>query len=140
MSSARWTPEQLADYRRKQQHPATPAKPEQPTKPKRNKFGATAVVVDDMRFDSKAEARYYEALKLRQAANNDPLIYFLRQVPFDLPGGVTYRCDFMLVERAGTEIQCRFIDVKGHETAMFRTKKKMVESLYPVTIEVVKNA
>lgn len=89
--------------------------------------------VDGFNFDSKMEARYYGQLKLLMAAGE--ISYFLRQVPFHLPGNVTYRCDFVVFYPNG---RVRYIDVKGHETAMFRMKKKQVEELYPVEIEVVK--
>lgn len=101
--------------------------------PKRSKYGAEPTVVDDIRFDSKAEARYYERLKLR--VKSGAVRYFLRQVPFHLPGGVRYVVDFMEVRADGS---VHWIDVKGIETAMFRTKKRLVESLYPVTIEVAR--
>lgn len=100
---------------------------------KRSKYGAEPTEVDGIRFDSKAEARYYQQLKLR--VQNGEVRYFLRQVPFHLPGGVRYVVDFMEVHVDGS---VHWVDVKGIETAMFRTKKRLVESLYPVTIEVTR--
>lgn len=104
-----------------------------PCTPKRSKYGAEPTEVDGIRFDSKAEARYYQRLKLR--VQNGEVRYFLRQVPFHLPGGVRYVVDFMEVHADGS---VHWVDVKGIETAMFRTKKRLVESLYPVTIEVTR--
>lgn len=101
--------------------------------PKRSKYGAEPTVVDGIRFDSKAEARYYQKLKLR--VESGAVRYFLRQVPFHLPGGVRYVVDFMEVHADGS---VHYVDVKGIETAMFRTKKRLVESLYPITIEVTR--
>ena len=101
--------------------------------PKRSKYGAQPTVVDGIRFDSKAEATYYQRLQLRVKAG--AVRYFLRQVPFHLPGGVRYVVDFMEVHADGS---VHWVDVKGIETAMFRTKKRLVESLYPVTIEVAR--
>lgn len=63
------------------------------------------------------------------------VIFFLRQVPFDLPGGTKYFADFQVFYADGT---VSFVDVKGVSTQMFIMKKKQVESLYPITIEVVK--
>lgn len=100
---------------------------------KRSKYGAQPTVVDGIRFDSKAEATYYQRLKLR--VQSGEVRYFLRQVAFHLPGGIRYVVDFMEVHADGS---VHFVDVKGIETPMFRTKKKQVEALYPVTIEVVR--
>lgn len=104
-----------------------------PTKPKRSKYGAVKTVVDGIVFDSKAEAEYYQQLCLRRVAGD--VLWFIRQVPFDLPGGIKYRADFLEVHRDGS---VHIIDVKGHVTAQFRDKKKQVEALYPVEIEVIK--
>jgi hypothetical protein len=102
-----------------------------PYRPK-HKYHAKRTIVDDINFDSKKEARYYQELLIRQRIGE--VIFFLRQVPFHLPGNVTYRVDFQEFRSDGT---VAFVDVKGFETEGFVMKKKMVESLYPVTIEVV---
>lgn len=94
-----------------------------------HKFGAVPTKVDDIRFDSKKEARYYQDLKLRQKAGE--VLFFLRQVPFHLPGGVRYVVDFQEFRADGT---VTFVDVKGMKTSEYLMKKKMVESLYPIEI------
>lgn len=96
----------------------------------RHKFNAKPTERDGIRFDSKKEARYYDDLKSLQKAGH--IIFFLRQVPFDLPGNVRYRVDFQIFEADGT---VRFVDVKGMQTPEFKMKKKQVETLYPVEIE-----
>ena len=98
----------------------------------KHKYNAIPVVHDGIRFDSKKEGRFYEKLKLLTKAGE--VVFFLRQVPFHLPGGVVYRVDFQVFYSDGT---VAFIDVKGMETATFKMKKKMVESLYPIKIELV---
>ena len=98
----------------------------------KHKFSAVATKVDGIRFDSKKEARYYEKLKLRVAAGE--VVTFLRQTPFHLPGGVKYVVDFQEFHADGS---VHFIDVKGMQTESFKAKKKMVEAMYPVEIEVV---
>lgn len=100
--------------------------------PAKSKYNAKATVVDGMRFDSKKEATYYSELKIRVGAGK--VLMFLRQVPFHLPGGVRYVVDFQEFHADGT---IHFIDVKGMQTADFKMKKKMVEDLYPVEIEIV---
>lgn len=99
----------------------------------RHKFGAKPTKIDDIRFDSKAEANYYR--KLKMAVSSGELLFFLRQVPFHLPGGVKYVVDFQEFWADG---EVKFTDVKGMETKEFITKKKLVESLYPIAINVVK--
>jgi len=76
------------------------------------------------------EARYYSDLKFQQKGGI--VLFFLRQVPFDLPGGVKYKVDFQVFYTDGN---VEFIEVKGFKTKDYIMKKKMVESLYPVKIE-----
>lgn len=99
----------------------------------RHKYKAVKTEADGIRFDSKIEARYYEQLKLRQRAGE--VVFFLRQVPLHLPGSVRYVVDFQEFHSDGS---VHFVDVKGMETKEFKTKKRIVESIYPITIEVVK--
>jgi hypothetical protein len=97
-----------------------------------HKFHAVPTEADGIKFASKAEARYYQFLKARVAAGE--VVFFLRQVPFHLPGGVKYVADFLTFDADGS---CHVIDVKGMETAAFKAKRKQVEAMYPVKIEVV---
>jgi hypothetical protein len=97
-----------------------------------HKYNAVQTISDGIKFQSKKEARYYDELKLRQKAGE--VVFFLRQVPFDLAGGVKYRCDFQEFRSDGT---VHFIDVKGKRTKEYIARKKMVEALYPVEIEEV---
>lgn len=86
--------------------------------------------VDGITFDSKKEAQRYGTLKLLR--DQGEVVQFLRQVPFYLPGGVVYRCDFLVFWSDGS---ATFEDVKGMRTESYRAKKRMVEDLYaPVTI------
>jgi len=98
----------------------------------RHKYSAKKSEIDGMTFHSQKEGRYYQKLKLRKKEGE--VVFFLRQVPFDLPGKVKYRLDFMEFHRDGT-VHC--IDVKGMRTSGYIMKKKMVEDLYPVYIEEV---
>lgn len=98
---------------------------------KKSKYRNRPTRVRGIRFASKKEGRYYQWLASERAKGN--LLYFLRQVPFDLPGGIVYRVDFMEVRPTGIV----FTDVKGFRTETYRLKKKLVESLYGVAIEEV---
>lgn len=110
------------------------------TPKRRSKYGAQPTEADGIRFDSKAEANYYLELKARVAAGD--VAYFLRQVPIHLPGRTRYVVDFLefLPCTCGgcTCQRHRFVDVKGVQTQTFRLKKRQVEELYPIEIEVVK--
>lgn len=94
-----------------------------------HKFHAQRTEVNGVKFSSKREAKYYSELQL--AKKSGELLFFLRQVPFHLAGGVRYVCDFAEFWKNG---EVRFVDTKGFKTPMYIAKKKMVESLYPVTI------
>ncbi len=101
----------------------------------RHKFRAKPVNYDGQHFASKLEGAYFQKLELEKRAG--VVLFFLRQVPLHLPGGVKYVCDFVVFYADGT---VRFIDVKGVETSEFITKKKLVEAIYPLQIEVIKRA
>jgi len=99
----------------------------------RSKYNVAAKAdrtADGIVFDSKAEMRWYLRLK------TDPgVLFFLRQVPFHLPGNTVYRCDFMVAYQVGGVFPyIEFQDVKGMRTATYRLKKKQVEALYPIKI------
>jgi hypothetical protein len=98
------------------------------TNPKPSKFHAVICEADGIKFRSKKErARYLELTVLKQAGE----CWFLRQVPFYLPGNTKYVLDYMIFWKDGRQT---FEDVKGHRTSMFKFKKRQVESLYPIKI------
>lgn len=99
----------------------------------RHKFGAVATMRDGMRFDSKLEARVYDRLRLAQEAGE--VVFFLRQVPFHMPGGVRLVVDFQVF---WANERVSFIDAKGMETESFKAKRRIVEATYPIEIEVWK--
>ena len=101
---------------------------------KTNKYKAKITTRDGKKFASKLEADYYSKLKFWKKSGI--VDFFLQQVPFHLPGNTKYVVDFQIFWSCGT---VSFVDVKGVETAMFKLKKKQVEDLYPVEIEVVKS-
>jgi hypothetical protein len=94
-----------------------------------HKFRAKPTELDGIKFASRKEAEYYRNLVM--ARENRELLFFLRQVPFELPGRVKYLVDFLEFWRDG-EVRC--VDVKGHRTEQYKAKKRMVEALYPVEI------
>ena len=99
------------------------------TNPKPSKFHAVICEADGIKFRSKKErARYLELTVLKQAG----VCWFLRQVPFYLPGNTKYVLDYMIFWKDG---KVTYEDTKGHRTPEFIMKKKQVEALYPVQIE-----
>ena len=82
-----------------------------------------------IKFPSKKEAREFDKCMMEISAGQ--LLFFLRQVPFHLPGNVTYRLDFMKFWRDGT---ITLVDAKGRRTKEYIRAKKQVEALYPVEI------
>lgn len=124
--------------------------PSQPAGPKlrRSKYGNKRVTHDGMTFDSKAEVRWWEQLKLRQMAGE--ISDLKRQVPFLLvinsvpvkirsdgyPKGrvCRYTADFTYTE-GGVR---RILDVKGADDPASRLRRAVVEAIYGVVVEVVR--
>jgi hypothetical protein len=106
-------------------------------KPKTSKYKSVPTIVDGIRFHSKKEAEHYKDLKFRQELGE--ISYFLMQVPFRLPGGIRYLCDFMVVhtnERRAYEL-IDYIDIKGYDTKISKLKRKQVEEIYGIEIKLV---
>lgn len=95
----------------------------------KHKFKAKVTETDGIKFSSQKEAKRYQSLKFLQ--NVGEILFFLRQVPFHLPGGVKYVCDFLIFWANNT---VTIEDVKGFKTESYKAKKKMVEALYPIEI------
>jgi hypothetical protein len=100
----------------------------------RSKYGSRPDVVDGFRFDSQLEARRYRQLLLLKQAGQ--IKYILRQVPFWLAEGVTYRLDF-LIEWLQPNQGTTFEDVKGVLTQTSRTKIRLVEQQYGIQIRLL---
>lgn len=101
-------------------------------KPIRHKFNARPTERDGKKFRSLKEAEWYEKLKHRQEIGE--ILFFLREIPFDLPGGTKYRLDYMAFLADGT---VQLIEVKGFKNPLGMLKIKQVMDLYNVTIEIV---
>lgn len=95
-----------------------------------HKFRAKPQNLDGIHFASKKEARRYAELMLLKKENE--VMFFLRQVPLHLPGGVKYVCDFVVFWSDG---DVTFEDVKGMRTPLYIAKKKIVEDIYPIKIK-----
>lgn len=103
----------------------------------RNKFGAKAAYRGTRRYDSQLEARYAD--KLRLAQKSGQLAFFLEQVPLRLTGGTVLRLDFVEFWNTDDGYEIRWVDVKSPATAKldtFKIKKREVEAIYPIEIEI----
>ena len=106
---------------------------------KQSKYRAVKVRIDGEWFDSKAEARRWQELKILARCN--VIAWAIRQVPFDLlaNGHVIgrYIADFEIAKRDGELI---VEDVKGIVTPLAAWKLKHFEAQYgfPVTIKRMK--
>ncbi|HDR8448216.1 TPA: DUF1064 domain-containing protein [Bacillus cereus] len=101
-----------------------------------SKYNNKKVDLDGHVFDSKAEANYYEGLKIRSAGGE--IQGFERQPVFKLQPAfkkhnksfqaITYIADFLVYLPNG---EVEVIDIKGFITQTFALKKKMFEYKYP---------
>ena len=135
----RWTEEQLMEYLRKRGSKNIL----QPKK--KNKYNNKKVIVDGIKFDSKMEAKYYNVLKLLQAAGKVTKIELqpkFELLPTFTKNGVTHRAitytaDFKVTYADG---KVEIVDVKGVETQVFKIKQKLFEHKYPdLSLKVVKD-
>ncbi|EAC2777452.1 hypothetical protein AP067_07875 [Listeria monocytogenes] len=109
----------------------------------RSKYNAKKVVIDNVKFDSKAEAAYYEQLKLLKMSGEvvsfDLQPEFILQDSFVKNGkkyhAIKYRADFLVRYKDGHE---ELIDIKGMLTKEFRIKQKLFELRYMQSIKCLK--
>jgi dsDNA-binding SOS-regulon protein len=92
----------------------------------KTKYKNIRTETDGITFDSKAEARRYDELKLLLQSGD--IIGFNRQPSFVLDNqGTRYRPDFIVADKNGVWVE----DVKGVETPVFKLKRKMWTEKYP---------
>jgi hypothetical protein len=102
----------------------------------KTKYGSKKTEVDGIKFDSKAEAKYYEQLKW--LLEHKEIKSFRLQPRYTLlesfkKNGKTFRkteyiADFEITHLDGS---IEVVDVKGYETPVFSIKRKLFEKLYP---------
>lgn len=118
---------------------------------RKNKYNAKVTEVDGIVFASKAEAAYYNRLKILKKAGE--IKDFEMQVKFTLMdrfyhptktrksgepsvvGAITYTPDFIVEENDGSK---HVIDVKGHRTPIFNLKAKLFMRQYGIPIILAK--
>lgn len=102
-----------------------------------HKFGAVRCEADGIKFPSKKERDYYLYLVEQKKAGK--LLFFLRQVPFQLPGDIKYFLDFVefwATDDPGAAI-IKFTEVKGRKLPLGMLKIAQTEELYPIKINIL---
>ena len=107
-------------------------------KKKPHKYGAVKTVIDGIKFDSKAEAMYYQLHKHDKGMKMQER--FVLMDKFRLNGKVyreiAYVPDFTFYDDEGNLI--KIVDVKGMLTSGFKIKAKMFANRYGMQITVAK--
>jgi len=112
-------------------------------KKRRSKYGNKKIEVDGYKFDSKAEAKYYQQLKWLQEHGEIKSFKlqprYILQEAFEKDGkkhrAIEYVADFEVHYSNGDIV---VVDVKGHETQVFKIKRKLFEKKYPYKLVLVK--
>lgn len=141
MAILRLTEEEYAALLKRRGLPCVPGKPSGVSVgdmdvPKRQKYGNRKVEIDGMKFDSRHEAGAY--IMLMQRVRAGELKCVLRQVPFDLPGGIRYIADFVTI-LPDMKIEA-VIDAKSEATKRNRVyinKKKQMKACWGIEIREV---
>jgi hypothetical protein len=107
-----------------------------------NKFGAKKTEVGGIKFDSKAEARRYQALLMLEKAGH--IAGLTCQVPFVLAPSVKfegakrakpamrYIADFVYSENGKIVVE----DVKGVITPLFQAKRHWLKAMHGIDVRV----
>lgn len=110
-------------------------------KPKQPKYKNQKIIVNEIKFDSKKEAKRYQELLLTQKAG---LITDLkRQVPYILVPAfnlnkkryrnMSYIADFTYKQNGKEIVE----DTKGYRTEVYKIKKKLMAYIYQIEIKEV---
>ena len=104
---------------------------------KGNKHGAKKIRVDGILFDSLLEANRYGELKILERAGEVSDIKVHPVFPVEINGIHVCKVilDFAYTDRHGCTV---YEDTKGNQTALSALKKKMVEAMYGIDVEIVR--
>lgn len=111
-----------------------------PVREKKSKFkNIRCTASDGTKFGSKLEMRYYEDVILPRWKAGE-ILWFTRQIPFWLEGGVKFVIDFFIVEQLVPGVpmpSLRLIDTTGVMTPTKRNKLKQLKARYNLDVEIV---
>ena len=110
------------------------------------KYNAVKTEYRGIWYHSKKEALTANQLDIDKA--HGLIDFWLRQVPFQLPGRIEYRADFVTYKRIGilgewnlsndSAFYVKVIEVKGMETDVWKLKHKLFTETYPhLELEIV---
>jgi len=100
----------------------------------KHKYGAKKCERDEIKFPSKLERACYDRLNLLKKIGD--ILFFIRQVPFDIPGARKHVVDYCIF----TKENVLFIESKGKDLPMGKLKREQVEALFPIKIHTVRKA
>lgn len=102
--------------------------------PRRSKYNAKRTEVDGIRFDSLAEARRYNELKLLQRAGEISELVVHPKFRIDVEGQhiCDYEADFSYQPERSYEPVIE--DVKGMRTDVYKLKRKLVKAIWHIDI------
>lgn len=97
-----------------------------------SKYNAIKTTVDNITFDSRAEAQRYQVLKIIERAGEIKELKLQPRFPVVINGKkiCDYVADFQYIENGVTVVE----DVKGVKTPVYQLKKKLVKALYGLDI------
>jgi len=98
----------------------------------KNKYNAKKTKYNDRTYDSQREANRAAEIDLLIKAGEVIQVFY--QVPFNLPGDITYKADFVILWRDG---HWSVEDAKGAKTDVYKLKKKLMYSTYEILIHEV---
>ena len=111
---------------------------------KANKYNAKRVQIDGIWFDSKAEAKRYNELKLMEKARliNQLIVHPKYEIPplTDEWDKIEHICNVELDFYYWDDKKKYYVhqDVKGQDNPLSKLKRKLVEAFYGIKVEVIK--
>jgi len=128
----RWDEQQLAAYDKRMRGEVDAL-----VAGKKSKYGNKKTVVDGLKFASKREAERYLVLKAMQEAGEISKLRLQPHLPCDVNGHhvCTYVADFAYI-KPGVPRET-FEDAKGHRTALYILKRKLVKACRGIDIHEV---
>lgn len=99
----------------------------------RHKYGAKRCEHDNIKFPSMLERNCY--IRLKQLKAQGRILFFLRQIGFDLPGGQRHFVDFEVFTADGG---VKFLEAKGRDLEVGRIKRLQTEDIYQIPVHVIK--
>lgn len=109
----------------------------------KSKFNNKKVTIDDIRFDSILESRYYlEELKDKILDGTITVSFHPKYTLIEAfkkgnkkYSKVTYSADFLITENASNHSY--LVDTKGVQTKDFKIKRKLFDALYDIELKVI---